>query len=647
MYYRTLNTNKIKAEFIVLHFPRLFLALILVALSSSAAAQFSVDAPRVMLSGVAAAISVEGLQSAELTFMLDGEVVREVALGADREQSHIDMVFASTGTASIEAVGSDGNVLSYSIPVIPAWISVVPPLLAIVLAFVLRSVIPSLFIGILMGAWAINGMTFAGAFAGIFDTVTIYIFEAVIDPDHAAIMLFTFLIGGMVGVVSYNGGMVGVVNRVIPLARTSRRGQGVIAGLGLAIFFDDYANTMIVGNATRPISDHLKISREKLAYLVDSTAAPVATIAVITTWIGFQVGLIEEAIVGLEGIGQNAYSLFLNSIPYSFYPMLAIFFVFLVVVTGRDFGPMYRAEVRALATGEVSRKPVSGTKVPGDDEFGHKDGIPCRAINAVLPILVLIGGVIVGMYISGDGDTLQEVVGSADAYLVLIWSSLSSCLVAAALSLSQRILTLNETVDAWMSGARFMLSGLVILVMAWAVADVTSNLQTAPYLISVLGDQLSPYTLPAIVFLLSAAAGFGSGSSWGVMAIMMPLVVPLCWAVLQNYGIADAAHMHILYSCIACVLTGAVWSDHCSPISDTTVLSSLATGCDHMDHVATQIPYALLGGVVALTIGTLPAGYGLPWWVLLLTSAAILFVVHRLLGRSVVAGAAEIIAAKK
>jgi Na+/H+ antiporter NhaC len=390
---------------------------------------------------------------------------------------------------------------------------------------------------------------------------------------------------------------------------------------------------MIVGNATRPVSDHLKISREKLAYLVDSTAAPVSTVAVITTWIGFQVGLIEDAMQGLDGLDQSAYGLFLQSIPYSFYPFLAIFFVFVVVLTGKDFGPMYRAEIRARTTGAVTSKAPAKNADKQMDDFYEKEGIPCLARNALVPIGCLIAGVVGGMYISGEGNSAQEIIGSADAYVVLIWASLLSCIAAFIMSLSQRILTLNELVDAWVVGARFMLTGILLLVLAWAIADVTNVLQTAPYLISVLGDSLSPYSLPTVVFLLAGAAAFAAGSSWGVMAILMPLVIPLCWAVLQANGIADAQHMHILYSCIACVLTGAVWADHCSPISDTTVLSSLATGCDHMDHVATQLPYALFGGVVAILVCTLPAGYGLPWWLLLPTAAVVLYSGHRFLGK--------------
>jgi len=291
--------------------------------------------------------------------------------------------------------------------------------------------------------------------------------------------------------------------------------------------------------------------------------------------------------------------------------------------------------VRARHSGDVISPSANlGTDTSGD-EFYHKKGIPCRAVNAVLPIVTMISTVIIGLYISGEGDTMTDIIGSADAYAVLIWASLLGCFMATGLSIGQRILTLNEIVEAWLTGARFMLTGLVLLVMAWAIADVAGVLQTAPYLITVLGDSLSPYTLPTIIFMLAAATAFATGSSWGVMAILMPLVIPLCWAVLQTHGIADAEHMHILYSCVACVLTGAVWADHCSPISDTTVLSSLATGCDHMDHVRTQIPYALLGGVVAALIGVLPAGFGIPWFLLLPCGAIVLVVVHRFLGKPV------------
>ncbi len=589
------------------------------------------EPPRVLLTDVPAVLSVDPGDKPELTVLLDGE---PVSAGAGGDGVVYALERHSSGNADLQIYRGGELLEQQTLPVIPGWVSVLPPVLAILLSFALRAVIPSLFAGLVLGAWLINGMTWQGAVTGLFDTMTIYVLDAMTDPDHGAIILFTLLIGGMVGVVSRNGGMLGIVNRVIPIARTPRRGQTVIAALGLAVFFDDYANTMIVGNATRPVSDHLRISREKLAYLVDSTAAPVATIAIITTWVGFQVGLIEDAIRGLEGIDGSAYALFLNSIPYSFYPFLALLLVFLIVITGRDFGPMYRAERRARETGAVSRVEVVQLGDRQMDDFREKAGIPCRAVNALLPIACLVAGVVVGIYISGEGDSVQAIVGSADTYVVLIWASLLACMAAFALSVGQGLLSLNETVEAWIIGARFMLTGLLLLVLAWAIADVTRVLQTAPYLISILGDALAPALLPAIVFALAGAAGFATGSSWGVMAILMPLVIPLCWAVLQANGIADAEHLHILYSCIACVLCGAVWSDHCSPISDTTVLSSLATGCDLMDHVTTQLPYAALGGVFAVFLCTLPAGFGLPWWLLLPAAGLLLGVTHRVLGKS-------------
>ena len=615
---------------------RFMRALLAFALLGSAhAGETTLETPEILLTDVGFTVNAYGFaDGTPLTLEVDGVAV---ARSAGLAISAADVRVAGTGTARI-AVVSDGVALAEkTLRVVPGWVSLFPPLFAIFLAFLTRSVIPSLFAGLLVGAIAINGMSASGFVAGFFDTVTVYIMNAATDRDHMSIMVFTLMIGGMVGIISRNGGMIGAVNKVIPLASTPRRAQGIVGLLGVSIFFDDYANTMIVGNATRPMTDSLRISREKLAYIVDSTAAPVATIAIITTWIGFQLGLIDSAIAEIPEITASAYVLFLNSILYSFYPFLAIFFVFMVVLTGKDFGPMLKAERRARETGAVRRADAEEVNDKPSEEFEEKAGIPCRAVNAVVPILTMIATVVAGLFVSGDGETLTEIIGSADPYIVLIWASLLACFVAAVLTIGQRLLSLNETVEAFVMGARFMLTGLILLVMAWAIADVASTLQAAPYLISILGDTLSPHMLPAIVFLLAAATAFATGTSWGVMAILMPLVIPLCWAVLVTNGMADAGHMHILYSCIACVLTGAVWADHCSPISDTTVLSSLATGCDHMDHVTTQIPYALTGGIVAVLVGVLPAGYGVPWFLLLPSGFVVLIVVHRFLAKPVAA----------
>jgi Na+/H+ antiporter NhaC len=207
--------------------------------------------------------------------------------------------------------------------------------------------------------------------------------------------------------------------------------------------------------------------------------------------------------------------------------------------------------------------------------------------------------------------------------------------VAAALSIGQGILDLEQTVEAWYEGLKSMLFAMIILVLAWALSNITDVLHTADYLVSVLGESLPPGIVPALIFILAAATAFATGSSWGTMGILMPLVVPLVWAVLAQNGMSDPTHYHILYSSVSCVLAGSVWGDHCSPISDTTILSSMASGCDHIEHVRTQLPYAFSVGTVAILFGTLPAGFGMPWWIGLLVGAALLYALLYTIGTPV------------
>ncbi|MEM1081248.1 MAG: Na+/H+ antiporter NhaC family protein [Pseudomonadota bacterium] len=515
------------------------------------------------------------------------------------------------------------------------WMSVLPPLVAIGLALLLRQVIPALFVGIWIGAWALSGFTLVGAGSATLRTVDTYVFKAVTDPDHASVMLFTILVGGMVGVISKNGGMLGIVDRIVVLASNAQRAMASTVALGLAIFFDDYANTLIVGNTMRPITDRMNISREKLAYLVDSTAAPIACIALVTTWVGYEVGLIRDAMASIEGLDLNAYLVFLNSIAYSFYPILALVMVFAVVVSGRDFGPMHRAEQRARA-GQVA-PPTTATALASNDlqDVEAIPNRPRRALNAVIPILTLVFGVVGGMFTTGEGETLREIVGSSDPYKALIWGSLIGCLMAIALSVSQGILSLAESVAAWFSGARSMLLAIMILILAWGLSGVTDQLGTASYLESLLSDQLHPGLMPALVFVLAAATAFATGSSWGTMGILLPLMVPLTWALMVSAGLGDAGNLSVLYATVAAVMGGAVWGDHCSPISDTTILSSMASQCDHIEHVRTQLPYALLSGGAALLLGAIPAGMGVPWWLCMPVGAAVLIGALWVLGKTV------------
>ncbi|MDX1438860.1 MAG: Na+/H+ antiporter NhaC family protein, partial [Rubricoccaceae bacterium] len=516
--------------------------------------------------------------------------------------------------------------------------------LAILFALMFRQVVVSLFAGVWVGAWIVTG-SFWGLFSGLARTIDTYLLNALADSDHAAIIIFSLMIGGVVGIIQKNGGTAGIVKAVTTWASTGRRGQIATAILGSAIFFDDYANTLIVGGTMRPITDRLKISREKLAYLVDSTAAPVASIALVTTWIGYEVGLIGEATSRIPGLNEAAYSIFLNSLPYSFYPILALFFVFAIAITRRDFGPMLRAERRARTTGHLFDPDSDIAAVEAESQALEPPADkPHRLWNAAIPVLTLVGVVLGGLYVTGraslisDGVAdwnLTDIIRNADSYKAMMWGSVASVVVAVVMTLAQRILTLTQAVEAWYAGVRSMLLAIIILLLAWSLSNVNEALGTAEFLVDLLSDSISPGILPALIFVLAAATAFATGSSWGTMGILMPLVIPLVWGVMDAVGGSYEAHMHILYSSVAVVLAGAVWGDHCSPISDTTILSSLASSCDHIDHVKTQIPYALLVGFVALLLGTLPTAFGLPWWISMVLGAVVLIGVLRYAGEKV------------
>jgi len=514
------------------------------------------------------------------------------------------------------------------------WVSVLPPLLAIVIALIFRNVIPALFIGLVAGIWIHNGLTLPGLGWSILESFQKYTVDALANRDHATVILFSLMIGGMVGITARNGGMVGIVNHIIKWANSVRRASLATVGMGLAIFFDDYANTLVVGNTMRPVTDKLRISREKLAYFVDSTAAPIAAIALITTWVGFESGLIGDAIAPLTDFpAQSGYSVFLKTIAYSFYPILALLLTILVAASGRDFGPMYQAELLARQGKMQDNRLVNHPQ----EEISPKEGKPRRAINALLPIAALIITVMLGLYHTGygDGKSLQQIIGDADAYKALLWGSLVGMLTAALLSLVQGILTLEEVVDAWYQGMKSMLIAMVILILAWSLAAVTDALHTKDFLASLVSGRVTAQWIPTLIFLLAAATAFATGSSWGAMGILIPLLVPLMWTVMQAQGLADPSHMYLMYVAIASILAGAVWGDHCSPISDTTILSSMASGCDHIQHVRTQIPYALYAGSVAIFLGIIPVSFGWPVWLALLLSALVLGLGLWLFGKKV------------
>ncbi|MCL1051860.1 Na+/H+ antiporter NhaC family protein [Shewanella abyssi] len=512
---------------------------------------------------------------------------------------------------SIAHFATDSSVLAT-----PSVTSILPPLIAIAAAFILRQVIIALFLGIWFGAWAIAGQDFTALFKGLLDVPQKYVLNVMNDTDHTSIILITLFISGMVGVISSNGGLQGLVEQIKRWANTRKSVQLSTVFMGFVIFFDDYANTLIVGNTMRSLTDKVNISREKLAYLVDATAAPLASIALISLWIGYEVGLIGTAIESIDGLNEP-YVIFLNSIAYSFYPILTLIFVIFIAYTGKDFGPMLTAEKRALS-GEASVNAPELIEVKSAVQHSS-------CLNALLPILTLIGTVICGIILTGEGSTITEILASANSFAALLLGGFLGSIVAIMMTVFQKILSLEETINSWVNGLSRVTSALVILVLSWALAEITQELNTANYLATIIADGIYPALFPAVVFLLAGVISLGTGTSWGTMGILMPLVVPVSWSLVSNSnGAVNPADMHLIYSSISCVLAGSVWGDHCSPISDTTILSSMASQCNHIEHVRTQMPYALVVGAVAF-LGTVATGFGLSWWSVLITATLLLW----------------------
>jgi Na+/H+ antiporter NhaC len=496
-----------------------------------------------------------------------------------------------------------------------SWLSILPPLVAIGIALIFRQVIFALFLGIWSGAFLAGNLTFGGVFTSFFSALDGYIVPAAADTSHMSIIIFTLLIGGMVGIITDNGGTRGVIKAITRFVRTKVQGQLMTSLMGFVVFFDDYANTMVVGNTMRPLTDKLRISRAKLAYLVDATAAPVATVALVSTWIGAMVGFIADAEAKMPNFNESAYAVFINSLPYNFYAFFTILFVILIAWSGRDFATMLKARInlyKAKHDPKLDTYNLWKDKIEDDEETQKVS----HWSNAAIPILTLIFGTVAGLFVTGEGSTIQSIIETADSYKALLWGSLISIAVAIVITTAKKLLNTKDMLEGMMEGMHTMYDGLIILVLAWALSAITVELGTADYLMSVFGETLNAYWLPAIVLLLSALTAFATGSSWGTMGILMPLVVPLAWEIGNNTGLPSEITHEIIYASVSSVLAGSVWGDHCSPISDTTILSSIATQCDHVEHVNTQLPYAMIVGTLSIfsMIGILVVG--IPWWII-------------------------------
>ena len=526
------------------------------------------------------------------------------------------------------------------------WRSILPPLCAILLALFFHRVLLGLVSAIFLGAI----LHFEGHVAGrLVDGAHDYYWASIANEFSLYIVGFTCALVGMVIVATRAGGSQGLIDVLTRIAESARSTRIATALMGLAIFFDDYANTIVVGTTVRPMSDRRRISREKLAYIVDSTAAPIAGLALISTWIAFEVGILDTLIdqVGLVPAGGEAvsgYSLFVTMVPLRFYCLFCLFFVFVGAISNRDYGPMLKAERRAALTGEVlapTARPLTSRSI---SEILPEPGIKHRWYFAVLPVLVVIISVLVGMLWSGRGgvedqgvafsvlsfDTWKYAFGEADPGPVLFYAALLGSAVAITLAVGSRTLGFFSAIVTWARGLPAMALAISILISAWAIQSVCTDLGTNVFLVSAIGDSVPPLFFPVLTFLLAAGVAFATGTSWGTMGILLPIILPWAWNMVQA---GDASFVLVLLSSAA-VLDGAIMGDHCSPISDTTVMSSMASSCDHMDHVRTQMPYALTCmGVAALAY--LGAASGISWWIVMLAGLALIVIVFMTIGKTI------------
>ena len=535
-------------------------------------------------------------------------------------------------------------ILVFSLPVFAesnsdhfGWLSILPPALAIILAFVTKQVLISLFLGIFIGATMLNGWN---PFYGFLRALDNYLVGSLADSWNAAIIIFLLAIGGMIGVVNKMGGTRAVAEALGRKINSPRSAQIYTYILGIFVFFDDYANTLIVGPTMRPITDRNRISKEKLSYIIDSTAAPIVGLALISTWVGYMIGVIRNVYLNL-GIDANYYGVFIKTIPYSYYCIYALVFLLILIILEKDYGPMYDAEKRARTTGKLiadGAKPMAGDEIA---RMEIREDIELKPSNAIVPIITLIIISFIGLWYNGytaledkiNPFTLEGMrasFGEADSSIVLLWASIVSGIVAIIMGVFQKIFTVEEALDAWVDGAKSMIIACMILVLAWSLGSVTGDVGTAEFLVGIIPENFPYAILPLIIFIISGIISFATGTSWGTMAIVIPLAVPMVYAFVQRGG-----DPHLMTVTLGTVLSGAIFGDHCSPISDTTIMSSMASEADHLDHVRTQIPYAITVAAVAGLSYIVAGFFSLNPIIILLIGIAILYGIISVLGKSV------------
>ena len=553
----------------------------------------------------------------------------------------------------ILALAIDPEVAKKNAEIFGFW-TLIPPVVAIVLAFITKDVVLSLFIGVFSGTFLINvidssiPMTFVKGFTDIVKRVV----GSLADSWNAGIVLQVLCIGGVVALITKMGGTKAVAIWLSKKAKTGVSAQISTWVMGLFVFFDDYANSLIVGPIMRPITDKFKVSREKLAFIIDATAAPIAGLAVISTWVGLEISLIKQGyeLIGITNV--NAFSIFVETMPYRFYNLFMLFFIVCTAFMGREFAGMLKAERRARAGELHPRRGGAMIEDVEDKTLEPKENIKLQSSNAIVPLLVLILGAFVSFYFSGLGalegealesakahpltfHTFQATFGAADASVALFQSALLATVVAIFIAVYRKILTVREAIETWGKGWKTMITTIIILLLAWSLSSVIKELGTSRYLVDLLSQSTPKIVLPAAIFMLGSFISFSTGTSYGTMGILMPLAIPLASAVGMHSGLeGDALHAYMIVN-ISAVLTGAIFGDHCSPISDTTILSSMGAGCNHIDHVQTQMPYALAVCAISIFAGYFPTALGLSIWIVLPFGLLVTALVIRFVGQKV------------
>ena len=516
------------------------------------------------------------------------------------------------------------------------WYSIVPPLFAVTLAIATNRLMFSLglavAVGIVLSSVKSQPASIRMWVPSVFNH-TFLVAKSVTDSFNLLVILFIVLILSTISVVIVSGGIQGIINWLTRFAKGPRSTQFVTVLMGFAVFIDDYANTMIVGSAMRPATDHQRISRAKLAFLVDSTTAPIAGLAVVSTWIGYEVGLFTEVANSLE-IQRDGYSMFFDALGFRFYCMMTIIFVTANAISGVDYGPMRKAQIRARSTGAVDAEQAKVKTSKVFTALKHSPSAIIHPLAAIVPIGALFGVMLIGFWIDGGGEgsilslsAWRNVLSESNNVKILTIASGSSFLLAIGCAKLLSRIRLSEIRAAVLSGLKGSLLPTTILVLAWSLKAVCDQLSTGGFLAAAVEGVLSPIWFPALLFIVASVTSFATGTSWGTMAILIPTAIPVAFSLDGGfYGLTTMISL-------GAVLDGSIFGDHCSPISDTTIMSSIASECEPIHHVHTQLPYSLTVAALALICGYIPAALGVTPYFAISVAAVLIVLLLYIIGK--------------